>query len=325
MKRCFFLVLLVINIVEAKAQIKSSVITPKQVLPASGVVKPSISKIGLSPGKDLMVIIDSVVDKSTSTNPDVKVYFSLVNSGVADIDIKNITVQSYLDGAPAGGYGIASALFNNTSSILHSGDKWNDRVYSTGLPFKVTQMNVTNPLQPLFVNHTYNYSIKADADNLIAETNENNNSASVSIAGRFVPKTKDLALSGLKVDYNATIKEYTVSCSVGNIGTTNIDLNAVKYWDCVNGNAYTSYAAQLILGNVMQASCGASVCGFSVRLTINGPSNIISPGQVFTASGVAYGYHGACGGPLVFTYVLDPDNKTGDQDLSNNTVTLSVL
>jgi len=325
MKRCFFLAFLVINVIEAKTQIKSSTITPKQVLPASGVARPSVSKIGLNPGKDLTVIIDSVVDNSTSTSPDVKVYFSIANSGVADIDIKNINIQCYLDGAPAGGYGLPSSLFNNTSSILHSGQKWNDRVYSTGLSFKVTQMNVTNPLQPLFVNHTYTYSIKADANNLIAETDEGNNTASISIAGRFVPKDKDLAISGLKVEYNAVNKEYNVSCTIGNIGATSIDLNALKYWDCVNRNGYVAYAAQLVLGNVTQASCGASVCGFSVRLTINASSNIISPGQVVTASGVAYGYHGACGGPLVFTYVLDPDNKTGDQDLSNNSVTLSIL
>ncbi|GAB2829884.1 CARDB domain-containing protein [Ferruginibacter profundus] len=325
MKRYFFLAFLVINVIEAKTQIKISTITPKQALPASGAAKQPISKINLNPAKDLTVLIDSVVDNSTNTNTDVKVYFSVANTGIADIDIKGITIQSYLDGAPLGGFVLIASLFNNSSSVIHSGEKWNDRVYSTVFPYKVTRMNISNPLQPLIVNRTYNYSIKADANNLIAETNEGNNTASVSIAGRFVPKTKDLAIAGLKVEYNAVNKEYGVSCAIGNIGTTNIDLNALKYWDCVNGGGYVGYAVPIILGNVTQASCGASVCGFSVRLNINFPSNIISPGQVFTASGVAYGYHGACGGPLVFTYVLDPDNKTGDQDLSNNSVILSIL
>ncbi|MEI9954845.1 MAG: CARDB domain-containing protein [Ferruginibacter sp.] len=325
MKKYFFLAFLVINVIEAKTQIKSLPITSKQVLPASGVVKPPLSKIASNPAKDLTVIIDSVVDNSTNTNTNVKVYFSVANTGIADIDIKGITIQSYLDGAPLGGFGLIESLFSNSSSILHSGQKWNDRVYATVFPYKVTQMNISNPLQPLIVNRTYNYSIKADANNSIAETNEGNNTVSISIAGRFVPKTKDLAISGLKVEYNAVNKEYSVSCAIGNIGTTNIDLNTLKYWDCVNGGGYVGYAVPIILGNVTQANCGASVCGFSVRLTINGPSNIISPGQIFTASGVAYGYHGACGGPLVFTYVLDPDNKTGDQDLSNNSVTLSIL
>lgn len=324
MKRYFLLAFLVINVIEAKTQIKSLPSTTKQVLPASGVAKPSISKITSNPAKDLTVIIDSVVDKSTNTNTDVKVYFSIANTGIADIDIKGITIQSYLDGAPLGGFGLIASLFNNSSSILHSGQKWNDRVYSTAFQYKVTQVNIANPLQPLTVNRTYNYSIKADANNLIAETDEGNNTASVSIAGRFVPKNKDLAISGLKVEYNTANKEYSVSCAIGNIGTTNIDLNTLKYWDCVNGGGYVGYAVPIVLGNVTQASCGASVCGFSVRLTINAPSNIISPGQVVTASGVAYGFHGACGGPLVFTYVLDPDNKTGDQDLSNNSATLSI-
>lgn len=324
MKRYFLLAFLVITVIEAKTQIKSLPITSKQVLPASGAAKLPISKTGTNPAKDLTVIIDSVVDISTTTNTDVKVYFSVVNTGLADIDIKGITIQSYLDGAPVGGFGLIASLFTNSSSILHSGQKWNDRVYSTAFLYKVTQLNISNPLQPLVANRTYNYSIKADANNLIAETNEGNNTANVSIAGRFVPKTKDLAISGLKVEYNAVNKEYSVSCAIGNIGTSNIDLNALAYWDCVNGGGYIGYAAPLILGNVTQANCGASACGFSVRLTINGPGNIISPGQVFSASGFAYGFHGACGGPLVFRYVLDPNNKTGDQDLGNNTVTLSI-
>lgn len=324
MKKLVIILLLISEVIPGKAQIrKTSIpITNRQV--GGNPNKIDSSKIRVAPAKDLTIVIDSVADHSTSTKSDIDVYFSIVNSGVADVDIKNISIQSFINGTLSGATGAAEPVFANSSSILHSGQKWNDRNYTSGLGFKITVMHLSGLTQPLLINHTYNYSLLVDANNNVAETNENNNSVSVSLAGHYVPLSVDLAIGGLDIRYSTADKNYQVSCRIGNVGTTAIDLNKLKYWDCVNKGSYTGYAVPIVLGNVTQANCGQSGCGYSIRLDVHSTSNIITPGQVVTASGIAYGFHSACGGPLIFTYILDPDNKTDDQNLNNNIVITSV-
>ncbi len=322
MKKIIILLLLFSEVIPGKAQIKKISNPNQQLLNTPNKIKQA--EMRLAPGKDLTIMIDSVADRSTSTRSDIDVYYSIVNSGIADVDIKNISIHSFINGVLAGASATAQPVFTGSPSILHSGQKWNDRTYSSGLGFYVTVMHLSDATQPLLVNHTYNYSLLVDGDNIVTETNENNNTASITLTGHYVPLSIDLAIDGLNVQYNSASKNYQVSCKIGNIGTTAIDLNKLAYWDCVNKDSYTGYGAPIVLGYMMQANCGQSVCGFSLRLDIHGNSNIISPGQVITATGIAYGYHGACGGPLKFTYILDPDNKTGDQNLNNNTVIVSV-
>lgn len=322
MKKLIILFLIFCTIKPAKAQIIKSVTAYRQV--GSAQIKIAKPELKLAPGKDLTIVIDTVIDRSTATKSDVDVYYSIINSGLADIDIKNISIQLLINGTYATASATAAPVFTNSSSVLHSGQKWNDRNYNSGLGFKVTVMRLSDVTQPLFVNQAYNISLLADADNNIAETYENNNSASASVTGHYVPSIVDLAIGSLTVKYNAANKNYDVSCRIGNVGTTAVDINQLKYWDCVNKGSYMGYANPIVLGYVMQANCGQSGCGFSIRLDIQSPSNIINPGQVITATGFAHGFHGACGGPLNFTYILDPDNKTGDQNLNNNTVVLSV-
>lgn len=323
MKNLFFIAVSLSFNLAGHAQINLPSKIGGNVLPRQDSTKPAVKSM-LQPRKDIALIIDSLVDHSTATRSDVRIYYSIVNSGLADVDIKNITIQSFLNGTPGPAKGIPSPVFTNSSSVLHAGQKWNDRTYNSGLGFSVTVIPFSDVAQPLLVNHTYNISLLADAGNIIAEATENNNTATVSITGKFVPQAIDLAISDLQVRYNAVNKNYDVSATIGNIGTSGVDLNKLSYWDCVNGASYMGYAGPIVLGKMTQANCGYSTCGYSIRLDIHGTSNIIQPGQLITATGIAYGFHGACGGPQEFTYVLDPDNKTGDKNLNNNTITLSV-
>ena len=127
----------------------------------------------LSPGKDLTVVIDDIVDRSTSSDNIYTVHYTLINCGTDDIDITGVVMQGkFSTGKPAGGVTLTANVLNGSSPVLKSGTSFSGtmgtsskELYANGGPYKLI--------------------LTADASNKIAESNEKNNTAEAAVVGHL--------------------------------------------------------------------------------------------------------------------------------------------
>lgn len=213
----------------------------------------------LSPGKDLTVVIDNIVDKSTNSDNIYSVHYTLINCGTDDIDITGVVMQGkFSTGQAAGGIALTTNVLNG-SPVLKS-----------GMSFKGT---MSPSSQELYTNGgPYKYILMADASNKIAESNEKNNTAEVIINAHIPPPAKpkdpnlkpDLIITSLSLDYTERLQ---VNYTIKNIGEWHVDLKKVNIQGVIElpNNIYVS------------GGCGAQV------YTLAAPKNL-NPGESYSSS-----------------------------------------
>ncbi|HMR91817.1 MAG TPA: CARDB domain-containing protein [Chitinophagaceae bacterium] len=125
-------------------------------------------------GKDLTVVIDKVVDNSTSSLNKYTVQYTLINCGTEDIDITGVTMQGKFSGnKPGGGTSLTPDVLKG-NNVLKPGSYFNGTMTAASQELYTTE-------------NLYKYVLMADASNKIAEANENNNTAEATVKGHLPP------------------------------------------------------------------------------------------------------------------------------------------
>lgn len=166
-----------------------------------------------TPGKDLMVVIDKIVDNSTSSENKYVIHFTLINSGSEDIDITGVVMQGKFSTGETGG----------------------SMAFSKGILKSRTWVHGTMGTSSYYLYNnagSQKYILTADATNKIAETNEKNNMSEDTVVGHIPPPPvsdpalkPDLIISGITVV--ATNDVLHVDYMITNIGKGPVDLKAV--------------------------------------------------------------------------------------------------
>lgn len=156
--------------------------------------------------------------------------------------------------------------------------------------------------------------------------------------GTLIPE-KDLAISDIKVAKDLSNGQYTVSCKISNVGTSDIDLMKITYFKCNNQDYDTPMYGMIIQCDIAYGTCAPnSACGYwpSLMLNVYNPDgtamipgirdNSIKPGQTLNARSNATQIPAMqnCGNTLKVSLVLDPLNRVGDQNLANNRISATV-
>lgn len=132
-------------------------------------------------GKDLKITLISI-DKNNSNYAIgvagiYTINFEMINSGGEDINITGVVIQTYLNTAsggtsPVGGFTLKAGVANfPANGVLHPGEKFYGSYLKSGF----------NPTD----NHGNKFVIKIDNGNIIAETNETNNTLEIPVTGNL--------------------------------------------------------------------------------------------------------------------------------------------
>lgn len=153
-----------------------------------------------------------------------------------------------------------------------------------------------------------------------------------------LPKRMDLAVSDLQIQKDIATGLYTISCTVSNLGTEPVLLNPISYSKCNNDSYATEQDAYIVHCKIEPENCSLSTCGitnllyvykpdgniFSYSSYISDEDRTLKPGQSLLAktirpTPISWGKPDTCPADKIEVILtLDPINRIGDQDMSNN-------
>lgn len=180
-------------------------------------------------GKDLKITLASIDKNSNNfaigTAGIYTINFDVLNSGGEDINITNVVVQTYLItssgyNSQVGGYVLKAGVPNfPASGILHPGEKFRGSYLHSGF---TPADNIGNK-----------FSIKIDNSNVIAETNENNNTIEIPVTGNLESWSTPLPdltfqVSSIKPVTGSSYLNTSMEIYVVNIGAGEIPVDVVN-------------------------------------------------------------------------------------------------
>lgn len=223
--------------IPVKAQIKKTIGTNPNISNVSksrldSFTLPQRTDLRKQVGKDLSIALVSI-DKNTSNFAIgvagiYTVNFDIINSGAEDIDITGVVIQSYLYNAngtgsyisPEGGYGLIRGAPNFPANpILHPGERLRTSYVHRGFDPSVNNGN--------------KFVIKIDNSNLIAETNETNNTLDIPVARNLESWSTPLPDLTFQVNSitpvtGSSFLNTSIDISLVNIGAGEIPLDIVN-------------------------------------------------------------------------------------------------
>lgn len=233
MQKGLLLLLFITGNVAAMAQIKKLPVAMQSNIQTSrvdSVAKRPQTDLRKPIGKDLRVALASI-EKNTSNFAIgaagiYTINFDLINAGGEDIDITGVVVQGYLNNAtgsasyPQGGYVLKTGAPNFPANpVLRPGEKYRGQFLKTGF----------NPVD----NNGNKFVIKVDNSNIVAESNENNNTLEIPVMGSLESWTTPLPDLTFQVNSitpvtGSTFLNTSLDVSLVNIGAGEIPVDVLN-------------------------------------------------------------------------------------------------
>lgn len=229
MKKAFILFLFLTVSISVMAQLKKIGNTPVSPTRVNAALPRQQIDLRKSVGKDLKITLVSI-DKNNSNFAigEAGIYtinFDIINSGGEDINIIGLGVQSYLRtvsgfNSPAGGFTLMAPIPNlPAKGVLHPGDKFHGSQLQFGF----------NPA----ANSNNKFIMAIDNSNAIAETNENNNTLEIPVAGNLESWSTALPdltfqVSIIKPVTGSSYLNTSMEVYVVNIGAGEIPVDVVR-------------------------------------------------------------------------------------------------
>lgn len=153
-----------------------------------------------------------------------------------------------------------------------------------------------------------------------------------------LPKRIDLAVSDLQIQKDIATGLYIISCKISNLGTEPVLLNPISYSKCNHENYVVEQNTYIVQCKIEPENCSLSGCGitdllyvykpdgniFSYSTYISDEDRTLKPGQSFIAKTIRptqifWNKPDVCTADKIEVMLtLDPINRIGDQDMSNN-------
>ncbi|MFT3826611.1 MAG: hypothetical protein QM731_22005 [Chitinophagaceae bacterium] len=153
-----------------------------------------------------------------------------------------------------------------------------------------------------------------------------------------LPKEKDLTISDLQIQKDISTGLYTISCKITNVGSGNVLLDPISYSKCNDKSYVTEQNGLIISCKIEPENCSLSACGITNLLYVYKPdgtafsfttysteeARTLKPGQSFIAktmhpTQIFWSKPSTCSSEKIEVMLtLDPINRIGDQDLTNN-------